>query len=236
MEPKVVWVTGASEGIGKETAVEFAKAGHTVAISARRKGKLDLLAKRINDGGGSASAYRCDITSEKSIRSTAGKILKKYGHIDVLINNAGVTVFKSILDTTTKNFDDIIATNLRGAFLCIKEVLPGMVKKRSGSIYNILSVAANTTFENSGAYAASKAGLLALSSGLRKEVRKYGIRITNIIPGAVETAMWAPEMRKKHGKNMMTTNDVARVLLDAFNQPQRVMVEDVVVRPIKGDV
>jgi 3-oxoacyl-[acyl-carrier protein] reductase len=178
----------------------------------------------------------CNVGSERSISSTAKRIREKYGKIDVLINNAGVTVFKSIMETKLTEFDSIMSTNLRGAFLCIKSVLPQMIKRKNGHIINIVSVAANTVLENSSAYAASKAGLLALSNVLRKEVRKFNIKVTNILPGAVETSMWDSKVRTRHRNRMMSPADIAQVTLEVFNQPKKVLIEDVIVRPIKGDL
>ena len=144
-----MWITGTTAGIGRALAVEFAKAGHTVICSARRKGKLIQEVKAIEKTGGKAIAMHCDVSKEADVKRTVKNILKKYGRIDALINNAGVTEFKLFTESTVKDFDNIIGVNLRGAFLCMKAVLPGMIKKKDGQIINILSVAAITTFEYS---------------------------------------------------------------------------------------
>jgi short-subunit dehydrogenase len=232
----IVWVTGATEGIGRAIAVEFAKAGHTVICSARRKAKLKSVTDYINKNGGNALGIKCDISKESDVKRTVKQILKEYGRIDALINNAGVTEFKSFMDSSIKDYDNIMNVNLRGSFLCIKEVLPGMIKRKDGQIINILSVAAITTFENSSLYAASKAGLKAMSEGLRKEVRSKGIKVINIMPGATATNMWDKDFLKDNFNRMMTSEDIGRLTLDVFNQPKALVTEDIVVRPIKGDV
>ena len=181
-DKKIVWITGTTEGIGKELARKFAEK-HIVVCSARRKAKLEQEVQAIIKSGGEAIAMVCDISSEKDVRKTVSSIVKKYGKIDCLINNAGVTAFKLFTESTVKDYDYIMDVNLKGAFLCMKSVLPGMIKQKSGHIINILSVAAITTFEYSSLYAASKAGLKAMSEGIRKEVRKDGIKVTNIMPG-----------------------------------------------------
>lgn len=236
MNQKIVWVTGASTGIGKEIANEFSKAGHIVIVTARRKSRLVRIASEIKFAEREASAFVCNVMSERSVQITAKRIREKYETIDVLINNAGATVFKSFLETKSFDYDNVIDTNLRGAFLCMKAVLPQMIKNKKGHIINILSVAANTAFENSAVYAASKAGLLAMSNSLREEVRRYNVKISNILPGAVETTMWDSKARQRYKNRMMGANDIAKIVLEIFEQPRKVLIEDVIVRPIKGDI
>jgi len=233
---KVVWVTGASTGIGKEIAMQFSKAGYVVVVTARRKSRLVSIVKEIKFAGREAMAFVCNVASERSIASTSRRIIENYGRIDCLINNAGVTAFKSFMDTKVFDYDYIMDINLRGAFLTMKSVLKPMIKKRRGHIINIISVAANTVYSDSSVYSASKAGLLALSNCVRKEVRKFNIKITNILPGATETAMWDAKTRQKNRSRMMSPEDVAKITLQAFEQPKKIMVEDIIIRPLKGDI
>ena len=235
-DKKVVWVTGASAGIGKAIAEVFADAGNIVVCSARRKGKLDLLVKNIEKNGGEAYAKVCDISKAGEVKKVAKYILDKFGKVDALVNCAGVTEFKLFLDSNEKDYDSIMDINLKGAFLCMREVLPSMVKRKDGQIINILSVAAVTTFQYSSLYAASKAGLKAMSEGIRAEVRKDNVKVINIMPGATDTDMWDKDFRDKNRNRMMSAEDIGRLTLDVFNQPKSLVTEDVVVRPIKGDV
>ena len=236
MSEKVVWITGASTGIGFETAKAFAKSGYIVVATARRKSRLVALVNEIKFAGHEAYAFVCNVQSERSVLSTKKKILEKCGTIDVIVNNAGVTVFKSLLDTKSFEFDNIMDTNLRGSFLMIKAVLPLMIKKRRGQIINILSVAANTAFEDSSVYAASKAGLLSLANSLREEVRRYNIKITNILPGSIDTPMWDSKVRARYKNRMLSPNEVAEVVVQSANQPKKLVLEDIVMKPIKGDL
>lgn len=236
MEQKVVWITGASTGIGKELAMEFSRAGLIVVVSARRKSRLVRIVSEIKFADREASAFVCNVMSERSIQITAKRIREKYGSIDLLINNAGVTVFKSFLETKTFDYDIVMNTNLRGSFLCMKNVLPQMIKKKKGHIINILSTAAISSFEDSSVYAASKAGLLAMSNCLREEVRRYNIKISNIFPGAVETPMWDSRSRQKYKNRMMNPEDIAKIALSVFMQPKKVLIEDIIVKPIKGNI
>jgi NADP-dependent 3-hydroxy acid dehydrogenase YdfG len=233
---KVVWITGASTGIGFETAKVFAKSGYVIIATARRKSRLVSLVNEIRFAGHEAYAFVCDVRSERSIASTKKKILEKCGTIDVLINNASITAFKSFIDTKPPEFDDILETNLRGSYLTARTVLPIMMKKKRGHIINILSVAAKTVFTGSSAYAASKAGMLALFNVLRAEMRKYNIKISNVMPGATDTPMWGPAVRQKHHTRMMTPRDVAEIVYHIANQPKKVVIEDIMIKPVKGDL
>src|SRR5260221_13806977 len=155
MSQQVVWVTGASTGIGFDIAKAFAKAGYIVIATARRKSRLVALVNELKFAGHEAYAFVCDVQSERSIVKTKKKILELCGTIDILINNAGVTSFKSFLETKPPEFDSIIETNLRGSYLAARTVLPLFIKKRRGHIINMLSVSAKTIFTNSAAYSAS---------------------------------------------------------------------------------
>src|SRR5437667_4178177 len=210
---KVVLITGASTGIGFETVKVFAKAGYTVVATARRKSRLVRLINEVKFAGHEGAAFVCNMLSERSIFSTKNKILEKYGSIDVLVNNAGVTVYKSFMETKTFDYDNVMNTNIRGAFLAAKSVLPSMMKKRRGHIINVLSVASNTVFTDSSVYSASKAGLMALSNVLRAEIRKFNIKVSNVYPGDVDTPMWDPKVRAKYQRRMMLTREIAEIIL-----------------------
>jgi NADP-dependent 3-hydroxy acid dehydrogenase YdfG len=233
---RVVWITGASTGIGFELGKVFARSGYIVIATGRRKSRLVSLVNEIRFAGHQAYAFVCDVRKERSILSTKKKILENCGTIDILINNAGITSFKSFADTKPPEFDDIISTNLRGSYLAARSVLPLMIRKKEGHIINILSVAATETFENSSTYSASKAGTMAMFRVLREEVRRYNIKVTNILPGATDTPIWNPAMRQKYSKRMMTAREVAEIVLHTANQPRKVVVEDIVIKPIKGNL
>jgi len=178
----------------------------------------------------------CDVTSETSVRGAHANIVKKAGEVDVLVNNAGVTVFETFEKSSIKDFDAIVDTNLRGYFLCTKAVLTSMLKRRKGHIINVHSVAARDTFYNSSVYSAAKAGALAMSRCLRHEVRKKGVRVVDVLPGAVETDMWSRSARKKYHQKMMQPEDVADALVSVYCQPQRMTTDEIVLRPVEGDL
>jgi len=221
---------------GIEIAKQFAFIGCEVALSARSVTQVNNVIKEIQKCGGRAYSFPCDVSETGEILKTAKAIFRKLGPIDVLVNNAGITVFKSFLDTTLKEFDDILDTNLEGQITCIKAVLPSMVKRKSGWIINILSNAAVKTFEGSAAYTAAKAGMLGIGRVLREEMRKYNVKVVNVIPGPVETAMWSKEQRKRFSRQMMSPKSVAEAILAMYQMPNDVVVDEIRMRPIEGDI
>jgi len=237
MEAKqVVWVTGASRGIGAAIAHAFGAIGMHVIVSGRRREALANVAARIRTEGGTATVVQMDVASAKSVRAAAKKIETKFGAVNVLVNNAGVTSFKRFEQTTLDEFDAIVDTNLRGYFLCTQAVLPSMLAAKKGHVINIHSVSAVNVFQNSSVYAASKAGSLAMMRCLRAEVRKQGVRVIDVLPGAVETSMWSQGNRDKFGAKMMQPDDIADVVVSLYCQPERITTDEIILRPVEGDL
>lgn len=230
----VIWITGASSGIGKAAALEFASIGAKVIVSSRRHSVLELL-KKETERGELVEIIPCNIESCQNVEQTARKILSE-NKLDCLINSAGITSWKSAEENSIKEIEDVINTNLLGAVYCIKAVLPHMIKNRKGTIINILSIAAEQVFKNSSAYAASKAGLLAYSNVLREEVRPYGIRVINVLPGPTNTNMWSQDMLKEYGHEMMQPQDVARILVSVYLQDKQLVTEKITLKPVRGDI
>ena len=154
----------------------------------------------------------------------------------MLMNNAGVTYFKDFTETTIEEFDHIMKTNLRGTFLCTQAVLPAMIAQGSGFIMNILSFVTKQVYTKSAAYAASKAGTEAMMNVLRAEVRRHGIQIVNIYPGAVRTPIWPEEQRLEYADQMLDPQQAAEMLYQISLQPRSLMVEEVTFRPQGGDI
>jgi NADP-dependent 3-hydroxy acid dehydrogenase YdfG len=152
------------------------------------------------------------------------------------VNNAGVTCFKEFHTTRVEEFDRILDVNLRGLFVASRAVLPSMLKRRKGSVINILSYAAKTTYTKSAAYSAAKAGAEALMNVLRAETRSRGIKVLHVYPGAVETPMWSPSMRQRYRSRMMQASDLARLIYVLTTQADSMHIEEVVVRPQVGDL
>ena len=230
-----IWITGASSGIGKAAAEEFARTGCKVFVSARRVTELERFNKTLSKDKLEVEIYPCNVASSANVEQTAKKILSTH-KIDCLINNAGMTSFKSAEENSINEIDVIVNTNLLGSIYTIKSVLPGMIKQGSGTIINILSTATKKVFTESSAYTASKLGLMGYANVLREEVRKYNIKVVNVIPGATETPMWSQETRKEHAERMMKPSDVARLLVWIYLQKENMVSEEIVIKPIEGDL
>lgn len=230
-----IWVTGASSGIGRATAAEFARVGCRVYVSARRNVELERLNSELEKENHSVEIYPCNIASYQNVESVFKKISAS-GKIDCLINNAGVTTFKLVTENSINEINDIITTNLLGSIYTIKAVLPHMISNGGGTIINILSVVAKSVYTKSSAYTASKMGLLGYANSLREEVREHNIRIINILPGATETPMWPSKLREMYSDKMMTSEDVARIVVWAYLQKGNAVAEEIVLRPITGDL
>lgn len=230
-----IWITGASSGIGKAAAEEFARTGCKVFVSARRVTELERFNKTLSKDKLEVEIYPCNVASSANVEQTAKKILSTH-KIDCLINNAGTTSFKLAEENSINEIDDIVNTNLLGSIYTIKSILPGMIKQGSGTIINILSTATKKVFTESSAYTASKLGLMGYANVLREEVRKYNIKVVNVIPGATETPMWSQETRKEHAERMMKPSDVARLLVWIYLQKENMVSEEIVIKPIEGDL
>jgi len=208
---KVAIVTGGSRGLGKAVALGFAKEGAKVVVAARTEvennelsGTIHQTAEEIKALGTEALALRCDVTNEKSVDQMVHETLEHFGHIYVLVNNAGVAFYYPIIETPLKRWELVVKVNLTGAFLCSKAVLPQMIEKKSGSIINISSLAADErdegTVPTGVAYAASKAGLDRLTLGLATEVGQYNIAVNALKPHRVVDTdgmrLWQPDADK----------------------------------------
>lgn len=232
MSKKGVWITGATSGIGKSLALKLADSEHKVIASARKKNELETYVSGAKDN---IFAVPVDVTDPNSVNDAYKQISKDYS-VDCLINNAGVTVFKSAAETTEEEIHSIIETNLTGAIRVTQTVLPEMMERKSGTIINILSVAADTVFPKSSVYSASKAGLTAYAKVLREEVRKYNIRVVNVYPGATRTPIWPNDVLEEFGERMMSPDDLADAVFNIVSSNSSVVFEEVVLRPIKGDL
>lgn len=230
-----VWITGASSGIGREIALHFAREGKVVIASARRFKELQSMAESEKFEKGRIIPLELDVSDSESITTAYNKIRENY-FIECLVNNAGVSSFKNAMENSDEEIKNIIETNLTGTILVTRKVIPAMTEAKSGRIMNILSVTSKKIFTNSSVYSASKTGLEAYMNVLREELREYNIRITNFYPGATKTPIWPNGALEKFASRMMNPRDVAKVIFEVFNQKENIVSEEVVLRPLKGDL
>ena len=189
LQNKIAIVTGASQGIGKTTAELFSKSGAHVVCIARNEEKIKNLANMISKNGHSASYFPCDISDGDLIQNTIKSVINDYGKIDILINNAGITRDSLVLRMKNDQWDEVLNTNLNGAFYATKSVLRSMMKNKYGRIINITSIVGLQGNSGQSNYSASKAGLIGFSQSVAKEVASRGITINCIAPGWIETEM-----------------------------------------------
>ena len=189
LENKVAVVTGASQGIGRSISEIFSKAGAHVVCVARNRDKLKELVREISKNGNSASYVPCDISNGNLIEKTFKSVVTNHKQIDILVNNAGITKDSLILRMKEQRWDEVINTNLKGAFHSTKFVLRQMMRKKYGRIINITSIVGLQGNSGQSNYAASKAGLIGFSQSIAKEVASRGITVNCIAPGWIKTHM-----------------------------------------------
>ncbi len=195
---KVALITGASQGIGRACALRLAACGATVALAARSQEKLQAVAAEVAAAGGQARTYSLDVSSEDSIKACARAVLADLGKVEILVNNAGITRDGLVLRMKLSEFDDVLRTNLTGAFLLTQALISSMMKGRWGRVINITSVVGQTGAAGQANYAASKAGIIGLTKSLAREFAGRGITVNAVAPGFIQTAMTAdlPEAQK----------------------------------------
>jgi len=188
---RIALVTGASQGIGRACALELARAGASVALAARNVEKLGEVAAEIAAAGGTAHTFALDVSSEESIKECSKAVIAHFGGVQILVNNAGITRDILALRMKRKDWDDVLMTNLTGAFLLTQGVMSSMVKNRWGRVINITSVVGETGQAGQANYAASKAGLIGLTKSLARELASRSVTVNAVAPGYIETAMTA---------------------------------------------
>lgn len=182
---KVAIVTGSSSGIGKAIALTFGREGARVVVAARRQNLCEQVAERIRQLGGEAVAIPTDVTDEAQVERLVSETARQLGRLDILVNNAGIGGGNRIAETSSATFDRIIATNLRGTFLCSRAGFRQMANTGGGIIINMSSVAGVQAWAGTGSYSASKFGIMGLTKAMADEGREYQIKVCAICPGAV---------------------------------------------------
>jgi 3-oxoacyl-[acyl-carrier protein] reductase len=186
---RVAFVTGASQGIGRACAVKLATVGSTVAVAARNQEKLNQLVTEITTSGAKAEAFALDVTDEEQIKAAVKAAIAQFGKIDILVNNAGITRDQLVMRMKRADWDAVLETNLTSAYLCIQQVTSSMLKQRWGRIINISSVFGQMGQAGQANYAASKAGLIGLTTAIARELGSRNITCNAVAPGFIETAM-----------------------------------------------
>lgn len=235
--PPLVLITGASQGIGADIALAFAaQARARLILVARNERNLAAVAARAKKAGAkSADCIGCDVTDADAVDLLASTLLARHGQPpDVLINNAGWFQPDTLAQMDPAAFDAVVAANLHSAFYVTRALAPAMMKRKRGDIFFTASVASLRAFPQGGAYVAAKHGLLGLARAWREELRPRGIRVITVLPGATASPSWEGSGVKP--ERLMASEDVAAVFVDAWRKSRRTVIEEIVLRPLQGDV
>ena len=228
-------ITGGSKGMGKAMAQKFASAGNEIIICSRNENELAETSKELNEKfPGSVNYFSADLTDKSDVQKFSNYILQKNMPVDILINNAGSFLPGSVYNEEEGTLEKMIAINLYSAYHLTRALLPSMMKKKQGHIFNMCSIAALNAYSNGGSYSISKYALMGFSKNLREEMKPFNIKVTTVYPGAVYTSSWegadiAPD-------RIMEVNDIAEIVYSASMLTPQACVEDIVIRPLLGDL
>jgi NADP-dependent 3-hydroxy acid dehydrogenase YdfG len=233
---KVAVVTGAGTGIGRAAAIAFGAAGARVALSGRRAAPLEAVAAEITQGGAEALVVAGDVSDPADVEALFTAVLERWGRVDVLLNNAGInTKQRNIHDISLEDWRRVIDVNLSGSFYCARKALESMRRQRSGTIINLVSMAAKRPGALSGvAYGAAKAGQAALTQSINAEERTFNIRACSIFPGEVDTPIidHRPVVPPAEARAMMLqSEDVAAAIMLVATLPERATIDEIAIRP-----
>lgn len=228
---RVALVTGGSRGIGRAIALKLASLGADVAICGRDFGKLSASEKELAATGARAVAIVADVTKPGDVAKLVERVEKELQPITILVNNAGMGLFGPFHEKCEEEWDRLIDTNLKSVFLVSRAVVPGMIKRGSGDIINISSLAGKNVFAGGGIYCASKWGVQGLSGCMAEELRVYGIRVSTVCPGSVATEFSG--RGPKDPTKVLRPEDVAHAVAMLATQGEQSFVSNVELRPLK---
>jgi NAD(P)-dependent dehydrogenase (short-subunit alcohol dehydrogenase family) len=231
---QVAVVTGAGRGIGRAVAVAFAREGAFVVLAARSAREIASVQRDIEATGGRALAVATDVRQEPAVAALVTRALAEGGRIDCLVTAAGLAAFGPVADAKTADWDQLMAVNLRGAFLCCRAVLPAMTAQRRGTIINIGSVVTSRTLPGSGAYTAAKYGLLGFSRVLAEEMRTHGVRVGVLSAGATDTPLWDAVPQPPDRALMLKPEQIAEAALLMASLAPGAALEEMTLLPQAG--
>ena len=244
IQGKVVVITGASSGLGEAAARLLSAQGASIVLGARRKDRIEALAAELAGKGGKAIALTTDVTSREQVRALVDAAVQTYGRIDVMINNAGLMPQSLLERLKVDEWERMIDVNIKGVLYGIAAALPHMQRQKAGHFVNVSSVAGHRVGPGTAVYAATKHAVLALSEGLRQEVKPYNIRTTVISPGAVATELPGTITDAAVGERIKTfyaqvaipADSFARAVAFAIEQPEDVDINEILFRPTRQEI
>jgi 3-oxoacyl-[acyl-carrier protein] reductase len=232
-EGKVALVTGAGRGIGKAVALSLARSGCRIVLASRTRDQLEQVENEIRAEGGQARSVPTDLTKDDEIDRLVAESQAAWQSVDFLINNAGWGKRAPVIRARVEDWDQTFRLNLRAPMMLTKMLLPGMITKGGGAVINIGSVSGKTGEANGAAYSASKFGLIGFTQSLYEEVREYGIKVTVILPGFVNTPL-IPETRQLDRGKMIQADDIALAVQYVLRSPGTSCPVEITIRPQKS--
>ncbi|WP_295125978.1 SDR family oxidoreductase [uncultured Chitinophaga sp.] len=229
-------ITGASKGIGRAVAERLAREGFNVAICARNTKALDEAAAAIQQQNPSVKvlAIPADMGDKAAVMAFAQTVNEQFGAIDILVNNAGIFVPGALHQEEDGHLEKMMAVNVYSAYHLTRALLPGMMARKKGHIFNLCSTASHKAYPNGGSYSITKFALLGFSQNLREELKQHRVKVTSVSPGPTLTASW--EGFEAPTDRMMPPEDIASVIWSAYNLAEQTVVEDILLRPVLGDI
>ena len=233
---KVVLITGASSGIGKQTAIEFAKLGSSIILVARRKNKLEQVENELKQFNVNTLVCACDVSKKDQVEELSKIVLQKFDSIDILVNNAGFAIYGSVSDLSINEIESQMETNYFGMIYCVKNFLPLMLKKKSGHIVNVASVGASFSVPGVSSYCATKFAMLGFSEGLKHELYGTGVGLTVVSPIMVRTPLFEHPSFTNFSKFStgvsLSSETVAKTIIKASNSSRLEIVVPSVARAV----
>lgn len=245
IKDKVVFITGASSGIGEATAEILAEKGAKVIVTARREDRLKNLTEKINNNGGTAELIKLDVVDKDAFKKAVDYTIDKYGRLDVIFNNAGLMPLSMMENLHTEEWERMIDVNIKGVLNGVAASLPYFKKQNSGHIINTSSIAGHKVFPGGAVYCATKFAVKTLSEGLRDELSKTNIKVSTVSPGAVATELTytiTDEVIKEKFANRksfmkpLESEDIANAVVYALEQPDNVDINDIIIRPVNSNL
>lgn len=230
LQGKVAIVTGAGRGIGRSIALTLARNGTRVSLAARTEAELQAVQSEIGAFGGQAASFPTDVSDESGVISLVRNTVERFGRLDILINNAGIGIFGPLVETTTEQWDRIMAINARGPFLLCREAIPYLRQREQAFIINITSVVGVKGYVNQAAYSASKHAVMGMTKALAKEVQSDGIRVHAICPGGVDTQLASQARPDLDRSVLMQPQELADIVLFLVTRQGNAVMDEIHVR------
>jgi len=234
---RVALVTGAGRGIGRAVALAFAGEKLALALVSRTRKELTEVARRARErGSAEAVPLVADVTSRAQLRRLFRQVQERWGRLDVLVNSAGIAPYASLVETEPELWERTLAVNLTGPYLVLREALPLLKAAGSAHVFQMVSAAGRRPFRGWSAYCASKFGLRGFTEAVRLELRALGIKVTAVLPGAVDTGIWDAVPGEWERSRMLRPEDVAHAVVSAWREAATSCTEEILLGPVGGDL